>query len=107
MASYQVGASCFSTALSAAQAAAASQIGSVVSIGSATYVIDVTAVTGASITYKLQNVASTASVTKVAAFTPLPCGLVDTSDGLVIAWGVATAWLLTAAVMHLRRGIHE
>ena len=82
-------------------------VGRITQVGTASYVVDVTAVTAASITYKLQNVASTASITKVAVYTPLPCGLLDTSDGLIIAWGIATAWIVTSAVLFLKRGIHE
>jgi hypothetical protein len=107
MASFQFGESCYSTALSAAQASAASQIGSIVQVGNASYVVDVTTVTESAITYKLQNVSSTAIVTKTATYTPLPCGLLDTSDGLLIAWGIATAWLVTAGLLFLRRGLHE
>lgn len=107
MASYQFAGSCYATALSAARAAAASQIGSIVQVGAGSYVVDVQSVSASSITYRLQNVASSATISKVAAFTPLPCGLLDTADGLVIAWGIAAAWLITAGVMHLRRGLSE
>lgn len=105
MASYQFGDACYSTALSAAQAAAASQIGAVVQIGTASYVVDVVTVSPSSITYKFQNVSSTAILIKSASFTPLSCGLLDTSDGLIVGWAIAAAWLVTAAVLHLRRGV--
>lgn len=106
MPSFQSGFTCYPTALASAQAAAATQIGSVVSIGAKTYVVDVSAVTATTITYRLNDVASTAFVSKVAPFTALPCGLLDTADGLVIAWGIAAAWLITAGVLFLRRGIN-
>lgn len=107
MASYQFGASCYSSALDVAQAAAADQIGAIVSVGTVSYVVDVAAVSASSITYQFQDVASTAAFTKVADFHPLPCGLLDTADGLLIGWGIATAWLITAGVLFLRRGLHE
>lgn len=107
MPSFQHDGACYSSALASAQAAAASQIGKVVSVGTASYVVDVTGVSAASITYRLQNVASTATITKVATYTAQPCGLLDTADGLVIAWGIATAWLLTAGILFLRKGVHE
>lgn len=107
MASFQFGESCYSTAIDAARASSAAEIGKIVEVGAASYVVDVKAVTATSITYRLQNVASTATITKVAAYTAQPCGLLDTADSLVIAWGIAAAWLITAGVMHLRRGIHE
>jgi hypothetical protein len=107
MASYQVGVNCYGSALAAAQAAASSQIGSVVSLGTSAYVVDVVAVSDTSITYKFDPVEGTASITKAVPFTALSCGLLDASDGLLIGWGIATAWLVTAGVLFLRRGLHE
>lgn len=105
--SFQYGANCYGTAVAAAQAAAASQIGAIVPIGSATYSVDVVSASDTSITYKLTPLDGTTSITKLVPFTPLPCGLLDTADGLIIGWGIATAWLLTAGVLFLRRGINE
>jgi hypothetical protein len=106
VASFQVRDVCYSSPLAAAQAAAASQIGSVVQLGNSAYVVDVTGVSASSITYRLDNLASTAFISKVSPFTPLPCGLLDTTDGLVIAWGIAAAWLCTAGVLFLRKGMN-
>lgn len=106
MAAFQVDGSCYNGAVNAVQAMAAREVGKVVSIGAKTYVVDVTAVTGSSITYKFNDVSSTAFVSKVATVSPLACGLLETADGLVIAWGIATAWLVTAGILFLRRGIH-
>lgn len=107
MASFQFGAACYPTALAAARAASAQEIGKVISVGSAAYVVDVQAVTASSITYRLQNVSNTSVITKVAAYTAQPCGLLDTADGLVIAWGIATAWLVTYAIKFIRNGLHH
>lgn len=107
MAGFQVGDLCYSSSLAAVQAMAAREGGKVVQLGAKTYVIDVTAVTASSITFRFNDVASTAFITKVAVVSPEPCGLLDTADGLVIAWGIATAWLLTAGVLFLRRGLHS
>lgn len=86
---------------------AAREIGKITPIGTASYVVNSTTATATQITYVLQNVSSTATVTKVATVTPEPCGLLDTADGLIIAWGIAAAWLITYAVLMLRRGVHE
>lgn len=105
--SYQYGSNCYGTSLGAAQAASAAQIGAIVPIGTSAYSVDVVAVSGTSITYSLQNLETTSTIVKEVPFTALPCGLLDTSDGLLIAWGIATAWLVTAGVLFLRRGLHE
>jgi len=107
MPSFQVDGVCYSSALSAVQAMAAAEVGGMRQIGTATYVVDSTAQTASSITYVLRDVSSTAVITTTETVTPLPCGLLDTSDGLVIAWGIATAWLITHGILFLRRGLHE
>ena len=103
---YQVDQTCYSTALDAVNAMAAREVGSVRQIGSKTYVTDVTATTATSITYVLRDVASTATVTKVATVAPRTCGLIDTPDVLIMAWGIVTAWIVAAAILHIRRGVH-
>ena len=105
--SFQVGDACYSTQLAAVQAMAADQVGRITQVGTASYVVDVSATTATSITYLLRNVASSATVTKVATVTPQTCGLLDTSDGLVISWGIAAAWLAAYGLMFLRKGVHE
>ncbi len=105
--SYQVGDACYSTQLAAVQAMAAGEIGKITPIGTASYVVDVTATTATSITYLLRNVSTTATVTKVATVTPQTCGLLDTADGLIISWGIAAAWLAAYGLMFLRKGLHE
>jgi len=104
--SYQVGAFCYSTSSAAASAAASSVAGSVVSAGGVSYVIDVSSVSGSSITYLFQDIASASSFTKTSAFTAQSCGLLDVQDGLAMGWGVAAAWLFVAGVLFLRRGVN-
>lgn len=107
MASYQVDGSCYSSQLVAVQAMAAREIGKVVQVGTASYVVDVSATSATSITYLFRNVSSTATLLKVAEVSPQECGLLDTADGLIVGWGIATVWLLTAGIIFLRRGVHE
>ena len=105
--SYQYSANCYSDALSAARAIASDNVGRLVVIGTTTYSTDVVSVTGSSISYKLQDLNSLAFITKTVSVTPQDCGLLDTSDGLIIGWGIAAAWILTYAVLFVRRGIQE
>lgn len=107
MAGFQVDDVCYSSSLLAVKAMAAREVGGLLQIGTATYVVDSTAQTAKSITYALRNVTSNTVITSTRTVTPIPCGLLDTEDGLIIAWGIATAWLLTYAVLFLRRGIHQ
>lgn len=104
--SYQVGSTCYPSPAAAAQASSSAVVGSIVPLGSALYVVDVQAVSDTSITYSFSDVQTSTSFTKVAPFTAAPCGLLDTSDGILIGWGVALAWIVTAAVVHMKRGVH-
>lgn len=107
MPSFQSGPFCYSSEVAAASASASAEIGSIVQAGAVSYVVDVVGVTASSITYKLQDVNSSAFIVKESAYTPVPCGLLDTADGLIIGWGIAAVWLFTAGVLFLRRGLHE
>lgn len=107
MASFQVDGVCYADSLIAVQAMGAREVGKVVQVGATSYVVDVVATTASSITYKFQDVASAGAFIKVATVAPQPCGLLDTADGLIVGWGIAAVWLLTAGVMFLRRGVHE
>lgn len=107
MASFQVGDVCYPSAVEAVQAMASSEVGSIRQLGNSQYVVDSTAQTGSSITYVFRDVATSATITSTQQVTPQPCGLLDTSDGLVISWGIAAAWLFAAGVLVLRRGLHE
>lgn len=105
--SFQVGPACYGTAAQAAVAAASSQVGAVVAHGSAAYVVDVSAVDGASITYALYPVAGGAPITVQAPFSAQPCGLLGVEDGLAIGWGIAAAWLVVFALLFLTRGLRD
>jgi len=107
MAGFQVGDSCYPDALAAVKAMAAAEVGGMRQIGTATYVVDSTAQTANSITYVLRNVSSTAVVTTTETVTPIPCGLLDWEDGLILGWAVAGAWIATAVVLFLRKAVHE
>jgi len=107
VATSQIGSVCYPSSEAAAAAASSNEVGSIVQVGGVSYVVDVAAVSASSITYNFSDVGSGASFQKVAPFTAPPCGLLDTSDGLAMGWGVATAWLVTAGVLFLRRGLHE
>lgn len=105
--SYQYNANCYSDQLSAARAIASDNVGRVVVIGTASYSIDIDSVASNSINYKLQDLNSTAFIIKTVSVNPPDCQLFDTADGLMIGWGIAAAWLATAAVLFLRKGLHE
>lgn len=107
MPAFQVGTTCYPSGLAAAYAAASSQAGQVLQLGSSLYVVDVQAASDTSITYKLDSLDTTASIVKTVPFTPIPCGLLDTADGLLLGGAVAVVWIATAAVNILRRGVHE
>lgn len=104
---YQVGSICYSSAQQALSAVASSQVGAVVNHGGAVYVVGVDAVASDSITYRLTPVAGGALFQNTVQITPQPCGLLDWQDGLSLGWAVATAWIVTAAVMHLRKAAHQ
>ncbi len=105
--SYQVNDNCYGSSSSAVSAIASKEIGGVVNLGLTSYVVDVSAITDTSITYLLQDLASNNTITKTVSITLQPCGLLDTSDALIIGWGIAAAWLVTYGIMFLKRGLHE
>lgn len=104
---YQVGTTCYGSAADALSAAASTQVGAVVVHGGATYVVGVDAIGASSITYRLTPVAGGQAIQSVVQIAPQPCGLLQWQDGLSLGWGVATAWIVTAAVMHLRKAAHQ
>lgn len=105
--SYQYNANCYSDQLSAVRAIASDNVGRVIAIGTASYSMDVQSITSSSITYKMQDLNSSAIIVKTVSINPVDCQLFDTGDGLMIGWGIAAAWLVTYAVIFLRKGLHE
>lgn len=105
--SYQVDGVCYSVPLSAISAIASKETGRIVNLGNSSYVVDVSALTDSSITYLLTDLTTSSTITKTVSITLQPCGLLDTSDGLIIGWGIAAAWLVTYGIMFLKRGLHE
>ena len=105
--SYQYNNNCYSDSLSVAKAIASDQVGRIVVIGTTSYSVDVTSVIPNSISYKLQDLNSTAFITKTVSIAPQDCGLLDTADGLIIGWGIAAAWLVTYGLLFLKKGVHE
>lgn len=104
---WQVGPACYSSPLAAASAAASSQLGAVVVHGSTAYVIDVSSVSGSSIEYALTPVGGGSAITVSSPFTAQECGLLTASDGLVMGWGVAAAWLGAFALLFLTKGLRS
>jgi len=107
MASFQVDGVCYSSALAAVQAMAAREVGSLHQLGGSLVVVDSPTQTDSSITYSFRDASTGATFSSVQPVTLPPCGLLDTADGLIIAWGIATAWIVTAGILFLRRGLHE
>lgn len=105
MAYAQVGDTCYPSELSANQAIAAGEIGKVVQIGTASYVVNSSTQTSTSITYVLQNVSSTATVTKTATITPIPCQALTAVDGGSMAWMVVAAWVAAYALLFITRSL--
>ena len=99
--SFQVDHYCYSDEAAAASAIAARVVGQLVDLGGTPHVV-AASVDGVSITYTLTPVSGGATVTYTQAADLQPCGLVDWQDASLLAWGVATAWIATAAVMWLR-----
>ncbi len=81
---YQVGSACYSEAQDAVAAIASSQVGAVVAHGGAAYVVNVTALDAASITYSLAPIAGGAAITLAASVNPQPCGLMTGTDGALL-----------------------
>jgi hypothetical protein len=100
---FQSGDACYDTALAANQAAAAREIGSIKTIGTAQYVVDVTGVTATSISYTFRNVSSTATVVTTETVTPITCVGMTHADAWSLAWPIAAAWLSVYAVTNLAR----
>lgn len=102
---YQVNQACYPSALSAAQAVASSQIGSLVDHGGTVYAVDVSTVSGTLITYSLLPVGGGSAITIAAPYTAQDCQLLDLADGLQLGWLVAGVWLAAFGLMFITRAL--
>jgi hypothetical protein len=100
---WQVDGACYATRLQAVQASVSSEVGKVVNIGTAAYVVDVTATTSTSATFVYRRVTGTPDITKVSTITAQPCGLLEWEDGLQLAWAVVAVWLAAYGLRFLGR----
>lgn len=107
MSGFQVGAVCYPDSLAAVRAMAALEVGGLRQIGTSLFVVDSSAQSGNSITYNFRDVASSSAFSVTQSVNPLPCGLLDWQDGLVLGWAVAAVWLTTSFVLYLRKAVHE
>lgn len=102
----QVGGTCYADDASALQAVAALQTGTIADLGGAAYVVDSVPVVGG-VAVTLSPIGGGASITSTHAVTLQPCVLLDWSDGLELGWAIGAVWVLTAAVMSLRKAVDE
>jgi hypothetical protein len=100
---FQVGSACYPTEVAAAQAAASSQVGSIVNHSAAAYVVGVSNVTASSITYQFDPVGGGAPITLVSPYQPQPCNLLTLEDGVELGWLMVAVWVGVYAVMHIAR----
>lgn len=105
MAYAQVGDTCYPSELAANQAIAASQIGKITPVGTASYVVNSSSQTATEITYVLKNVSSTATITKTTTITPIPCQALTAVDANIIGWSIAAAWIAVYALLFLTRSL--
>ena len=110
--SFQVGFTCYPTAIAANQVTASSENGSVVQRGNETYVVTLGDITSNSITYIYRSTTTNllgmpTTVSQTFNSNPIPCGLLDTADAILLGSAILVAWVATAAVNVLRRGVHE
>ncbi len=103
---YQVGSLCYGSDLAATQAIAAREVGKVVEAGSVVYVVDAEATAAGAITYTLNPVGGGTALVSAQSVELQPCGLLDWEDSLTIAWAIATAWIVTFAVLQMRKAAH-
>lgn len=100
---FQVGAACYPTEVAAAEAAASSQVGSIVNHSAAAYVVGVSNVTATAITYQFEPVGGGSPIALVSPFQPQPCNLLTLEDGLLMGWLMVGVWVGVYAVMHIAR----
>jgi hypothetical protein len=105
MAYTQVGDTCYPSELAANNAIASSQIGRIVQVGTASYVVDSTSQTATQITYQLRHVASTAVINKTSVVTPVACQALTAGDALEMSWLIVAAWVGVFALMFITRAL--
>lgn len=101
--SFQVGNTCYPTAVQAAQATASQNLGLFVSRGGEPFSISVTQVTATEIHYRMDGM--TGSYTHKALFTPMSCNMLTVEDGIAMGWMVGGAWIAAWALMFLTRAL--
>ena len=103
--SFQVGASCFDTAESAAAASAAALSGVVVTRGSATYRLEVVSL-GADQRYDWILVGGSGANFSMTITPSFPaCSLLDTSDAFELSGLILAVWVAAFSVVMLRRPV--
>ena len=103
--SFQFRDSCFSTDVASANAAAAFNNGQIVLHAGSQHVINVSAVSGTSITYNLTPVSGGAPVIIVAPYSAIQCELPSVSDGVLLGWLVASSWIAVYALMFITKAL--
>lgn len=99
---------CYATDADALAAMAVDATGSVVSAGGVAYSVGAVPVAPSSLQYTLTPVGGSGSVVTTTVAVSIPnCMLLDWADGLAIGWGIAGVWILTYAVLFLRKAPHE
>ena len=96
--SYQVGSTCYGTALAANQASVSSLAGTIVLMGGQSQVLSVQAVSDSAITYGYTPLGGGALSSQTVAITPLPCNLLTAEDAMSIGWQIAAVWLTVYAI---------
>lgn len=96
--SYQVGSTCYETALAANQASSSSLAGSIVLVGGQSQVLSVQAVSDSAITYGYTPLSGGALTSQTVAISPLPCNLLTAEDALAIGWQIGIVWLSVYAI---------
>ena len=102
---YQVGSTCYATAIEAGQAQASTMVGAIVGQGSVAHTVSTSTIDATSITYVLSPVGGGTPITHVAPFTPQPCNMLQLEDGLTIGWLIAAAWIGAFCLMFLARAL--
>lgn len=104
--SYQVGSVCYAAKGSAYSAIASDKSGAIVLHGGSSYVV--TAKAGsAGVDYVYSPIGGGLGFSQSVVFDPSPCALLDLSDGLVLGWGVALAWVCAWGLGYIARFVNR